>query len=185
MNKNIQNLISTLEKIDNFDYLNNIEVILNKILARLKNGGIIYLAGNGGSAAQSQHFAAELVGRFKRDRKPINAISLTTDTSIITSIGNDISFDNIFMRQIESKFKKNDILICFSTSGNSKNISNLLKFTKKNDFYSILLSGKSGGKCKNFCSDIIKVPTNDTAIIQEAHLLITHYMCEKIENYYA
>ncbi len=183
MKNNLINLVSVLEKINNFKYINHIEKISEIIINKLKKGGTIYLAGNGGSAAQCQHFAAELVGKFKKVRKSINAVSLTTDTSIITSIANDINFDHIFLRQVNNKLSKKDVVICFSTSGKSKNILNLLKYTAKNNFFSILISGKSGGFCNKYCSHIIKVPSQDTAVIQEAHMVITHYLCEKIERY--
>ena len=182
MKNNLKNLVSVLEKINNFEYINNIEEVSNIIVKKLKKGGAIYLAGNGGSAAQCQHFAAELVGKFKKIRKSINAVSLTTDTSIITSIANDVNFDHIFLRQVNNKLSKKDVVICFSTSGKSKNILNLLKYTSKNNFCSILISGKSGGSCSKYCSHIIKVPSLDTAVIQEVHMVITHYLCEMIER---
>ena len=120
-----------------------------KIISCLKNNGKVILFGNGGSAADAQHMAAELIGRFKIERKSIPAIALTTDTSIITSIGNDYDFDNIFSRQVESLVNKNDIIIAISTSGNSNNVINGIVKAKENGSFVIGLARNSGGKLRS------------------------------------
>jgi len=153
-----------------------------KIISCLKNNGKVILFGNGGSAADAQHMAAELIGRFKIERKSIPAIALTTDTSIITSIGNDYDFDNIFSRQVESLVNKNDIIIAISTSGNSNNVINGIVKAKENGSFVIGLVGNSGGKLRSISDLLLNVPSNDTARIQEGHRIIIHSLCQLIEK---
>jgi len=153
-----------------------------KIISCLKNNGKVILFGNGGSAADAQHMAAELIGRFKIERKSIPAIALTTDTSIITSIGNDYDFDNIFSRQVESLVNKNDIIIAISTSGNSNNVINGIVKAKENGSFVIGLAGNSGGKLRSISDLLLNVPSNDTARIQEGHRIIIHSLCQLIEK---
>ena len=143
--------------------------------------GKVLIAGNGGSAADAQHMAAELVGKFKQERKPISAISLTTNTSILTAIGNDYGYDKVFERQIEAIGKKGDVFIAISTSGKSKNIINALKTAKKLNLSTILLTGNFI-KNLEFCDYVISVPSNKTEIIQENHLVIEHIICEQVEK---
>ncbi len=175
---------------DNFALLshtetNNIEKCVNIILNSLENGNKVMFCGNGGSAADSQHLAAELVGRYKLDRDPIAAIALTTDTSTITAIANDYSFEDIFLRQIKALGKKNDILYAISTSGNSKNILNAIKQAKEQNIISIGLTGESGGEMKNLCDEIIQVPAKSPDRIQEMHIAIGQIICEIIENHFS
>lgn len=159
-----------------------IEQAINMICGSLKKGKKVLLMGNGGSAGDAQHIAAELIGRFKMERKSIPALSLTTDTSILTAIGNDYGFDQVFARQIESLGCEDDIVIAISTSGNSKNIIEALKQAKKNKVQSIALLGCGGGLVKNLVNLPIVVPSSNTPRIQEAHIAIGHIICEEIEK---
>ncbi|HJN03372.1 MAG: D-sedoheptulose 7-phosphate isomerase [Nitrospinota bacterium] len=159
-----------------------IEQAINLILISLKNGSKVLLMGNGGSAADAQHIAGELIGRFKLERNSIPAIALTTDTSILTSIGNDYGFDRVFERQIESLGCEGDIVIAISTSGNSKNVIEALKKSKKNKMKSIGLLGSDGGQIKQLVDLPIVVPSSNTPRIQETHITIGHIICEEIEK---
>ena len=140
------------------------------------------MAGNGGSAADAQHLAGELVSRFYFDRPGLSAIALTTDTSILTAIGNDYGFDRIFSRQIESIGENGDVLVAISTSGNSPNILNALKICKQKGITTLGLTGGTGGAMKEFCDHIVIVPSNETPVIQESHILIGHMLCGIIEE---
>ena len=158
-----------------------IEIITKEIKKTLKNKKTIFFAGNGGSAADCEHLAGELVGRYKKNRKPYKAISLTTDTSVITCIANDFGYEKIFERQLQGIGQKGDLLIAFSTSGNSKNITNVLKMAKKLKIKSISLLGKDGGKCKKLSDYNYVVPSKSTANIQEVHHLIGHIFCSLVD----
>lgn len=148
----------------------------------LKQGNKILICGNGGSAADAQHFAAELTGRYKIERRGLPAIALTTDTSALTAIGNDYSYDRVFDRQVESLAIKGDLVIGISTSGNSDNVLRALDLAKKLDCKTIGLTGKTGGTM-NKASDInVVIPSNDTARIQEMHIIIIHIICQIIDN---
>ena len=148
----------------------------------LKQGGKILLLGNGGSAADAQHFAAELVGRFKHNRKGLPAIALTTDTSALTSIGNDFGFNNIFKRQVEALANSNDVVIGISTSGNSENIVNALKVASSLSCKIIGLTGEDVGLMNKFCDLIISAPSNSTPRIQEIHIIVEHTICHLIDE---
>lgn len=152
------------------------------ISAALKKGGKILIFGNGGSAADSQHFAAELVGRFQKERKALSAISLNTNTSILTSLSNDYSFDTIFKRQIEALGSPKDIAFAISTSGMSKNVLEGVKAAKTLKMKTIGLSGDKNGGLSGLTDICIAVPDTKTARIQETHILIIHIICELIEN---
>ena len=158
-----------------------ISITINQILFSLKNNHKIILFGNGGSAADAQHMAAEFIGRYKIERESIPAISLTTDTSILTSIGNDYSFDQVFSRQCQSLVHDGDIVIAISTSGNSKNIIKGCEIAKKNGAFIISLTGKTGGSLKPLSDILLNVPSTDTARIQESHRTIIHSICELVE----
>ena len=176
--------INTLTHVLNDDKIINLIERISKVLCRVsQENGNIFFAGNGGSAADSQHLAAELIGRFQINRKPIKAQALTTDTSILTSIGNYYSFKDIFKRQIEALGKKGDSLIVMSTSGNSTNIINLIQEAKRKEIITIGLTGEKTSKLSNLCDYIINVPSDNTARIQEAHILIGHIVCGNIEDY--
>ena len=148
----------------------------------LRNGNKILLIGNGGSAADAQHLAGELVNRFGFDRPGLSAIALTTDTSVITSISNDYGFEKLFSRQVQALGKKGDALLALSTSGNSVNILEGIKEAKKMGIATIGFTGKSGGKMSQLCDMCLKMPSDDTPRIQEAHILIGHIICALIEN---
>lgn len=154
------------------------------ITQKLNRGGKIMLCGNGGSAADAQHLAAEFIVRLKPklNRKPIAAISLAQDTSTITACGNDYNFDVQFSRSLEALGKKEDILIVISTSGNSKNIINVLKIAKKMKISSVGFLGNKGGKAKKLCNIPLVVNSNNTARIQETHIFLGHFIFEKVEN---
>lgn len=142
----------------------------------------ILIIGNGGSAADAQHFAAELTNRYKVERKALAAIALTTDSSALTSIANDFDYNQVFSRQIDALANENDIVFAISTSGNSHNIINALKSAQKLKCKTIGLSGNDGGKMAQYCDDIITIPSNDTPRIQEMHILVIHTLCEIIDN---
>lgn len=140
------------------------------------------LAGNGGSAADAQHIAAELVGRYGFDRPSIPSLALTTDTSCLTAIGNDYGYDNIFSRQLEGMGQKGDIFIGISTSGNSKNLINAFDIAKKKGILSVALVGKDGGIMAQSADIAIVIPSDSTPRIQESHILIGHILCDIIEK---
>ena len=148
----------------------------------LSNGGKLLLMGNGGSAADSQHIAAELIGRFKKERKAIPALALTVDSSSLTALGNDYGFDTIFSRQVEALATPNDAVLGISTSGNSKNVINALNLAQKIGSKTIGLMGNDGGNMKGYVDIGIVVPSKDTARIQEVHITIGHIICEIIEQ---
>ncbi len=148
----------------------------------LRTGGKILLCGNGGSAADSQHLAAELTGRFIRDRRPLAAIAISTDTSALTCIGNDYSFDEIFARQVAGLGRPEDLLIAISTSGNSGNLIRAVKEARTMGMQAVGLLGRDGGKLRSLCSYSIVVPSQNTARIQECHILIGHTLCGMIEQ---
>tara|TARA_B100000780_G_scaffold279213_1_gene256577 strand:- start:6417 stop:7004 length:588 start_codon:yes stop_codon:yes gene_type:complete len=158
--------------------------IIQNIKKKLKKGGKILLCGNGGSAADAQHLAAEFIVRLRPhiNRNPIPALTLAQDTSTLTACGNDYSFDDIFLRPFKAIVKKDDILICISTSGNSKNILNVLKEAKKKKIYSVGFLGKGGGKAKKMCDKPLVVNSNNTARIQECHIFLGHFILEKVED---
>ena len=161
---------------------NKVEIAAQICIDCLKNGGKILLFGNGGSAADAQHIAAELVGRFKAERKSLPAIALTTDTSVLTAIGNDFGYAHVFDRQVEALANKGDIAIGISTSGNSINIINALKVASKLNCNTIGFSGQRGGEMNKICNINLAVPSEDTARIQEMHILIGHTICHLIDQ---
>lgn len=148
----------------------------------IERGGKIVWVGNGGSAADSQHLAAELVGRFATDRKPLNSIALTTDTSVITCIANDYSYQEIFSRQIEGLCSKKDLLVALSTSGNSPNVLNAMIAANQIGIETIALLGKKGGNALALADIAVVVPSNSTARIQESHITIGHILCDLVEK---
>ncbi len=148
----------------------------------IKFGGKILIMGNGGSAADSQHIAAEIVGRFKKERKGMPAIALTTDTSILTSVGNDYGYDYIFARQIEALCYPEDLVIGITTSGNSANVVRAMEAAKEIGATTIGLTGGSGGKLNAICDFNLVMPSSVTARIQEAHIFVGHSLCEILES---
>jgi len=148
----------------------------------LKGGNKILLCGNGGSAADAQHIAAELTGRYKSERRGLPGIALTTDTSALTAIGNDYGYERIFDRQLEALAQKGDLLIGISTSGNSANVLSALKLAKELGCATVGFSGRDGGKMNELCDVNLVVPSNDTPRIQEMHILFGHTICQIIDN---
>ena len=152
------------------------------ISAALTNGNKLLVMGNGGSAADSQHFVAEIVGRFKMERKALPAVALSTDTSILTAIGNDYGFDSIFSRQVEALAAPGDIVVGLSTSGNSPNVLKALNAARELGCRTIGLLGKDGGSIKAACDLALVVPSTDTPRIQEGHITIIHIVCDLVEK---
>ena len=160
----------------------DIENTVNIISSSFRKGKKLVIFGNGGSAADAQHIAAELIGRFQMKRDSLPAIALTTDSSILTSIGNDFSFNDIFSRQVEGLVNSGDVVLGISTSGNSINIINGLKSAKSKNAKTISILGNNGGKIKNFSDVSIIVNSSSTPRIQEVHRIIYHIICEHIEK---
>ena len=160
----------------------DIENTVNIISSSFRKGKKLVIFGNGGSAADAQHIAAELIGRFQMKRDSLPAIALTTDSSILTSIGNDFSFNDIFSRQVEGLVNSGDVVLGISTSGNSINIINGLKSAKSKNAKTISILGNKGGKIKNFSDVSIIVNSSSTPRIQEVHRIIYHIICEHIEK---
>jgi len=145
-------------------------------------GGKLLFCGNGGSAADCQHIAAELVGRFVKERPALPAVSLTVDTSALTCIGNDYGFEHVFARQVKALGKPGDVLVAVSTSGNSANVLQAVQAARETGLYSVGLSGRDGGSLRKAADICIVVPSDTTARIQEAHIFIGHYLCGQIEQ---
>ena len=159
-----------------------IEESSDVIAKSLLSGGTIFWCGNGGSAADSQHIAAEFVGRFKKNRKPLRSIALTTDSSVLTCIANDYSYEEIFSRQLSGLGRDGDTLVVITTSGESKNIKQVLLQAKKMKIKTIALLGKKGGACKDYADIPLIIQSDTTARIQEIHILIEHLLCELVEK---
>lgn len=162
--------------------LDEIVLVASVIKSALENGNKIFFCGNGGSAADSQHLAAEFVGRFQTERNSLPAISLTTDTSILTSIGNDYGFEHIFARQIEGLGKQGDVLVGISTSGKSKNVLLAMEEAKKIGLTTISFTGNDGGYLKDVCDYCLNVSHEKTARVQEAHIFMGHILCELLDE---
>ena len=163
------------------EMLPQISAVAERMRDCLSQGGKILLLGNGGSAADSQHIAAEIVGRYKRERKGLPAIALTTDTSILTSVGNDYGYEFIFSRQVEALCGPLDVVIGLSTSGNSPNVVRAIETAKQIGATTVGMTGGSGGKLTALCDFNLVMPSNDTPRIQEAHIFIGHVLCELAE----
>lgn len=164
---------------ENRDVIASIAGLLAHTLAA---GGCIYWVGNGGSAADSQHLAAELVGRFKKNRRALRSVALTTDSSVLTCVANDYSYEDVFSRQVEALGREGDVLVCISTSGNSENIIRAVKMAKELEMATVSLLGKGGGKSLELADQTLVVRSDSTARIQESHILIGHILCDLIER---
>lgn len=165
--------------------IDDIEKVSDAMIGALKNGNKIMVCGNGGSAADSQHFATELTGRYNADRDAIACVALTTDTSALTAIGNDFGFEFVFSRQVEALAKAGDILLAISTSGNSANVLKAIDVAKSKDCVIVALGGKDGGEMGKAADISIIVPSSSTPRIQEMHILIEHILCDMIEREFA
>nr|WP_317853519.1 D-sedoheptulose 7-phosphate isomerase [Neobacillus sp. Marseille-Q6967] len=170
------------EMLQNDDYIQLIKLIAEEAIAAIKAGKKVLLAGNGGSAADAQHIAGELVSRFYFDRPGLPAVALTTDTSILTAVGNDYGYEHLFSRQIDALGQPGDLFIGLSTSGNSTNIINALKICKEKKITTVGLTGKLGGEIPKYCDYCMKVPSSETPRIQESHILIGHILCALVEE---
>ena len=170
----INNVIGSMEQ--------DIEKASEIIVDALKNGNKVLLCGNGGSAADAQHIAAELTGRYKTERRGLPGIALTTDTSALTAIGNDYGYDRVFDRQVESLANNGDVIIGISTSGNSKNVISALKLGQELGCKTVGLTGRDGGAMNDVCNINLIVPSNNTPRIQEMHILFGHTICQIIDN---
>jgi D-sedoheptulose 7-phosphate isomerase len=157
------------------------ERIAHAMSQAIVSGNKIFWCGNGGSAADAQHLAAELMGRFRRERRGLPSIALTTDTSILTAIGNDYGYERIFARQVESLTSKGDVLVGISTSGNSRNVCAAIEYAKQLGAFTVVFTGANGGALAGKADAVIRVPSDDTARIQEAHILCGHILCDWIE----
>ena len=159
-----------------------IKKLADVLIKICKSGGKVILFGNGGSAADAQHIAGELVGRFMKERKAIPAISLSTDTSVLTALANDYGYDAVFARQVEALVSKKDIVIGFSTSGNSPNVIKAIEKANQIGAKTIAFTGKSGGKLDDIVDICIKIPSDKTYRIQECHITIGHILCDLVES---
>ena len=179
----IKNSIETKKKIlKDKNALLTIEKVAEEIIRAFKNDKKVLLCGNGGSAADAQHIAAEFSGKFYFDREPLFAEALHTNTSFLTSVANDFSYNEVFARAVKAMGRKGDILIGISASGNSLNVTKAIEMANKMKMVSIGLSGKTGGKMRDICKYLIKVPSTDTPRIQESHILVGHIICEIVEK---
>lgn len=179
----IQESINVKELIvANKDLINRIKSAAQSCVESLQEGGKVHFCGNGGSAADAQHLAAELSGRFYYDRKPLNAEALHVNTSYLTAVANDYSFNMIYSRMIEASAKQGDVLVAISTSGNSENIVKAIETAKQKKMLVVGMTGETGGKMATLSDILINVPSSCTPRIQEAHIMIGHIICEIIES---
>ena len=162
--------------------LSTLEEAAEACIVCIKQGGKILLAGNGGSAADAQHIAGEFVSRFAFDRPGLSAIALTTDSSILTAIGNDYGYEQVFARQLQALGNKMDVFIAYSTSGKSRNVLRALDEAKLKGLVCIGMTGNRGGPMRNLCDYLLEVPSSDTPKIQEGHLVLGHILCGLVEN---
>ena len=187
MKDRIQKIISDSLEIhtrlfEGYDLQSSIKEIVSVSVEAFKNGNKLLLCGNGGSASDAQHIAAELSGRFYKDRPPLHAEALNVNTSFLTAVANDFGYDQTLARMLEACGKKKDILIAISTSGNSNNIIEVLRKARNLDIVTIGFSGQDGGEMQSLCDIMINAPSNNTARIQEIHILCGHIICQLIEE---
>lgn len=168
--------------LSNETILNNTSTLVDEIVRTYRSGGKVLWCGNGGSAADAQHLAAELSGRFYYDRAPLNSEALHVNTSYITAVANDYSYDMIYSRLVAAMGRKDDVLIGLSTSGNSANVINALIEARKRGMLTVGFTGATGGKMKEHCDILINIPSTDTPRIQECHMLLGHTVCELVES---
>jgi D-sedoheptulose 7-phosphate isomerase len=181
--KNIQESIRLkTELLNDKEIINNSNIIAEKIIECYKNGNKVFFCGNGGSFADAQHLSAELSGRFYFDRDPLEVVLLAANVSYLTAVGNDYSYSDIFSREIKSSVKEGDILICFSTSGKSKNVIKAIGVAKNKGAIIVSFIGNDGGEMKDISDYNLIIPSNNTARIQECHTLLGHTILEIVEN---
>lgn len=167
---------------DNSEFVSKIEEIGKVMIESLANGGKILVAGNGGSATQSQHFVAELVGRYEKDHTPQAAVSLVSDVACLTALSNDFGFEGVFAKQVEALGKQGDVFLGISTSGNSENVLKAFAVAKEKGVKCLGLSGKDGGKMSDVCDNLLVVPSDYTPLIQEVHISVLHIWADMIEQ---
>lgn len=183
MNEFVKNLNESLKNLEDLKQLQGtVDQAAELFINALRSGKKIIFCGNGGSAADSQHLAAELMGRYLKDRDPLPALSLSVDTSALTAIGNDYGYEHTFSRQLRGVGSKGDVLYATSTSGNSANVIEALKAAKDLGIHTIGITGSNGRKMTDFCDLLINVPSNKTNKIQEMHIVVGHYICGKVEK---
>lgn len=188
MHRQIRAIFEESIKVKQQSLANNEQVIIEVVecfTRCLQSGGKLLFFGNGGSAADSQHIAAEFIGRFQRERRALPALALTTDSSILTALGNDYSFDIVFARQIEGLGNKGDVAFGISTSGNSKNVVEGIRKAKEKGLHTVTLTGNDGGQLAKLSEYSLIVPSKITARIQECHLCIAHIICDLVEQAFA
>lgn len=182
--KQVKDSIETKKKVmEDIVILKQINKIVYEVCCSLKDGNKIIFAGNGGSFADAQHLSAEFVSRFRIDRDPLSSVVLGANNSAISAIGNDYGYDRVFSRELQAIYKKGDVYIPITTSGNSLNIINSVEFAKRNNIKTFGFTGQGGGLLKNLC-ECVCIPSTDTARIQECHIMIGHILCELVENYF-
>lgn len=181
--KAIQNSISVKQQIlQDTELIDRIALIVSQMVKTLKNGGKIHFCGNGGSAADAQHLAAELSGRFYFDREPLNAEALHCNTSYLTAVANDYGYDEVYARLLKGTARNGDLLVALSTSGNSENILKTCKVAREMGVFVVGMTGVSGGDLKKYSDILLNVPSSDTPRIQEAHIMLGHILCEHVEK---
>lgn len=181
--KAIQNSISVKQQIlQDAELLDRVALTVSQMVKTLKNGGKIHFCGNGGSAADAQHLAAELSGRFYFDREPLNAEALHCNTSYLTAVANDYGYDEVYARLLKGTAHDGDLLVALSTSGNSANILKTCKLASEMGVFVIGMTGASGGDLKKYSNILLNVPSSDTPRIQEAHIVLGHILCEHVEK---
>lgn len=168
--------------LQNSELLKTIQEVTSLIIQAFKSGNKVMFCGNGGSAADAQHLAAEFSGRFYKDRKPLPAEALHCNTSYLTAVANDYGYDEVYSRMVAGSGKQGDVLIALSTSGNSVNITKALQTATEIGMITVGFTGEGGGKMKSLCQYLVNVPSNDTPRIQEAHILIGHIVCQLVEE---
>lgn len=189
MQKKIQEIISSsidvkTKILTNEDLLKTIHEVISLIIKTFDAGGKLLFCGNGGSAADAQHLAAEFSGRFYKDRKPLPAEALHCNTSYLTAVANDYGYDEVYSRAVSASGRPGDVLVALSTSGNSVNITKALQTANEIGMITVGFTGEGGGKMKGLCQYLVNVPGNDTPRIQEAHIMIGHIICELVEKGY-
>ncbi len=179
----ISEAIATKTKVlESESIINAIEKSTEIVTDCFKNDGKVLFCGNGGSAADAQHLAAEFSGRFYFDREPLNSEALHVNTSYLTAVGNDYSYQEVYARIVKAKGRKSDVLVGISTSGNSENILKALRTAKDQGMTTIGFTGETGGKMRDLCDILIPIPSNDTPRIQECHIMVGHIICELVEE---
>jgi D-sedoheptulose 7-phosphate isomerase len=168
--------------LNNQDLLGHVLAVADECVKAYKNRGKVLFCGNGGSAADAQHLAAELSGRFYSDREPLHAEALHVNTSYLTAVANDYSYNSVYERAVKAQGAKGDVLIGISTSGNSENIILALEEANRRGMITVGLTGETGGKMKDLCKYLLNVPSKDTPRIQESHILLGHIICELVER---